>query len=108
MKRIIEFQVLEDKYLFKENSTDILEVSKSTRQLDVKSFYEAFFANGKDYLEIEFETPPQMNKDDELIYNAIHKLITDICTKLKTELPARIDPKENIKPYIMGDPSETK
>lgn len=54
MKRIIEFQALDEKYLFKENSVDIFEISKSNRQLDVKSFFEAFFANGKDYSEIVF------------------------------------------------------
>ena len=45
MKRIIEFQVLDEKYIFKENNTNIFEINKLTRQLDVKSFYEAFFAN---------------------------------------------------------------
>lgn len=39
MKRIIEFQVLDEKYLFKENSVGIFEIDKTTRQLDVKSFY---------------------------------------------------------------------
>ena len=65
MKRIIEFQVLDEKYLFKENSVGIFEIDKTTRQLDVKSFYEAFFADKKDYSEIEFQNSSELNKDDE-------------------------------------------
>lgn len=108
MKRIIEFQVLDEKYIFKENNTNIFEINKLTRQLDVKSFYEAFFANGKDYSEIEFNNPSQLNKDDERIYNAIHELTTDICTRLKKELPTQIDSQENFQAYMMSDHSEKK
>lgn len=54
MKRIIEFQVLDEKYLFKENSVGIFEIDKTTRQLDVKSFYEAFFADKKIIQKLSF------------------------------------------------------
>ena len=108
MKRIIEFQVLDGKYSFKENEISILEIDKTNMQLNVKDFYEAFFANGKDYTEIEFSNSSSLEKEDKRIYDVIRKLITDICARLKTELPAHIDPKENIKPFIMGDPSETE
>lgn len=108
MKRTIEFQVFDEKYLFKENDIDIFEIERTTRQLNVKAFYEAFFANGKDYSEIEFQNSSDLNKDDERIYNAIHKLINDICSRLKTELSTHIDSQENIQPYIMGDHSDTK
>ena len=49
-----------------------------------------------------------MNKDDERIYNAIHELTTDICTRLKTELPTQIDSQENFQAYMMSDHSEKK
>jgi hypothetical protein len=104
MKRTIEFQALDDKYLFMENGIDIFVIDKSSRQLDVKSFYEAFFANGKDFSEIEI-IHSELNKDDERIYNAISKLITDICTRLKTELPTHIDSREDLQSYIMSDHS---
>lgn len=43
MKRIIEFQVLDDKYSYTENGLEIFEVNKKECQLDVKKFYNAFF-----------------------------------------------------------------
>lgn len=98
MKRTIEFQVLDDKYLFMENGADIFEIDKSSRQLNVKTFYEAFFSNGKDYTEIEIHNS-DLNKDDERIYNAINKLINDISTRLKTELPTRIESQKDLEAY---------
>lgn len=46
-----------------------------------------------------------MNKDDERIYNAIHKLITDICTRLKTELATHIDSQDDLESYKIGNHS---
>ena len=102
MKRTIEFQVLDDKYLFIENSIGLFEIDKSNRQLDVKLFYQAFFANGKDYSEIEIiPAESNLNKEDKRIYEAIHKLITDICKRLKTELPSQIDREEDLQSFII-------
>ena len=103
MKRIIEFQVLDEKYSFKENDVSIFEIEKTTRQLNVKDFYVAFFANGKDYSEIEFSNPSSLEKDDKRIYDAIHKLITVICSRIKSELSTHNNSQENIQPYILGD-----
>lgn len=108
MKRIIEFQVLDEKYSFKENEISIFEIDKTNRQLNVKDFYEAFFANGKDYSEIEFNNSSNLEKDDERIYDVIRKLITDICARLKTELSTQTVPQENIRSYIMGDHLDTE
>ena len=108
MKRIIEFQVLDEKYSFKENDVSIFEIDKTTRQLNVKDFYVAFFANGKDYSEIEFSNPSSLEKDDKRIYDAIYKLITDICSRLKTDLSLKIESLENNQSYIMEDYSETE
>ena len=70
----------------------------------VKSFYEAFFADKKDYSEIEFQNSSELNKDDERIYDAIRKLITDICARLKTDLSTtNTVHQENIQSYIMSD-----
>lgn len=99
MKRVIEFQVLEEKYLFKENDIDIFEIDKSTRQLDVKSFYNAFFSQGKDFSEIEINFSSELEKGDERIYDAIKKLITDICARLKKELPIQTDSEESFEEY---------
>lgn len=86
------------------NQLGIFEIDKTTRQLDVKSFYEAFFADKKDYSEIEFQNSSELNKDDERIYDAIRKLITDICARLKTDLSTtNTVHQENIQSYIMSD-----
>ena len=106
MKRIIEFQVLDEKYSFKENGVSIFEIDKTTRQLNVKDFYEAFFANGKEHSEIEFSNSSSLEKDDKRIYDSIHKLITDICSRLNTELPAKINNQEELQAYTMGDHSD--
>ena len=108
MKRIIEFQVLDEKYSFKENEIRIFEIDKTNRQLNVKDLYEAFFANGKDYSEIEFNNSSSLKKDDERIYDAIRKLITDVCARLKTELSTQMVSQENIQSYIMGDYLDAK
>lgn len=86
MKRTIEFQILDDKYSFKENDVEIFEVNKQEYQIDVKQFYNAFFANGKDYSEIEFDVSLEMTNDDRRVFDAISKLIENICTRLKSEL----------------------
>ena len=101
MKRIIEFQVLDEKYSFKENEISIFEIDKTNRQLNV-------FANGKDYSEIEFNNSSNLEKADERIYDVIRKLITDICARLKTELSTQTVPQENIRSYIMGDHLDTE
>ena len=43
MKRIIEFKISEDKYIFSENQKDIFEIRNDDLQVDVKKFYNAFF-----------------------------------------------------------------
>ena len=103
MKRIIEFQVRDEIYVFEENGANIFEISKSNRQLDVKLFYKALFANWKKGLEIELIKPSQLDKDDERIYNAINKLFNEICSRLQTELPAKTEDQEEIQAYTMGD-----
>ena len=57
MKRIIEFQVLDEKYSFKENEISIFEIDKTNRQLNVKDFYEAFFAMEKTTLKSSLIIP---------------------------------------------------
>lgn len=43
MKRIVKFQVTEDKYEYTENDIPIFEISKIDLQFNVKEFYNAFF-----------------------------------------------------------------
>lgn len=108
MKRIIEFQVFDDKFLFKENNIDIFKIDKSTMQLDVKYFYEAFFANRTDFSEIEIINSSELDRDDERVYSAISKLINDIYSKLKIKLSEKIDIQDDIQPYKMSNDTPTE
>lgn len=104
MKRIIEFQVLKDKYTYIENGEPIFEVDRNERQLDVKMFYNAFFANGKGHHEIEIVPPSEIDKADRRIFDAISQLVENICIRLKTELVSELeksDGEESIEPYMM-------
>lgn len=108
MKRIIEFQVLDDKYSYTENGLEIFEVNKKECQLDVKKFYNAFFSNGKYSSEIELDTTQEINKDDQRVFDAISKLINDIHTRLKKELENSADElncDESLDSYRMPDHS---
>lgn len=86
MKRTIEFQILNDKYSYKEDKTEIFEINKQELQVDVRQFYNAFFANGKDYSEINIISSSEMNKNDKRVFDAMSELINDICSRLKSEL----------------------
>ena len=58
--------------------------------------------NNEDYSEIEIiPAESNLNKEDKRIYEAIHKLITDICKRLKTELPSQIDREEDLQSFII-------
>ena len=75
MKRIVKFQVTENKYEYTENNISIFEISKIDLQFDVKAFYNAFFSNGKDYTDIELIAISEMNKDDNRIYETTKNLL---------------------------------
>ena len=49
MKRTILVCTKDDYYSFEENEESIFKINKSKLQLNLKNFYKAFFADGKDY-----------------------------------------------------------
>ena len=86
MKRIVKFQVTEDKYKYTENDIPIFEISKIDLQFDVKEFYNAFFSCGKDYTDIELTAISEMNKDDNRIYETIKNLLESICERIINDI----------------------
>lgn len=86
MKRIVKFQVTENKYEYTENDISIFEISKIDLQFDVKAFYNAFFSSGKDYTDIELIANPEMNKDDNRIYETTKNLLESICERIINEI----------------------
>ena len=105
MKRTIQFQLKDDNYIFIENEETIFLINKGSLQLEVKKLYEAFFANGKDYSEIEIITSAELSKEDKRVFDTISQLIGEICTRLKEEIHAddEVTQVESIDAYKMPD-----
>ena len=82
MKRIIQFNEVDDTYVCKENDENIFCISKSELKFDVKKFYDAFYGNDKDFSEIVLENGIQSNKSANRIFDCIEKLVNGINEKL--------------------------
>ena len=48
-------------------------------------------------------TSSELNKDDERIYNAINKLVNDICSRLKKEIPTKSENADDIQSYKLHE-----
>ena len=93
MKRILRFQIFEDKYTFFENDTMVFEVDKTDLQFNVKNFYQAFFADDLDYSDIELQNMLTSDKDATRIFKCVEQLVKDVVEKLNKEMSAE-DNKE--------------
>ena len=82
MKRIIEFKISEDKYIFSENQKDIFEIRNDDLQVDVKKFYNAFFKDNMDYSDIELHDSNPSDKVGRRVFGCIEQLINEISTRL--------------------------
>lgn len=85
MKRVIEFKIDENDYDFVENNTVIFAISKTELKLNAKEFYQAFFANGQDYSEIELRAADDLDKTAKHVFDTVYQLFTEICERLKEE-----------------------
>lgn len=86
MKRILRFKNTDKGYACIEGSEKVFEISKSDLQFDVKAFYQAFYAEGKDYENIEIENCAGDDKNGRHIYECIMQLMLKIKDKL-AEMP---------------------
>ncbi|MDD3363409.1 MAG: hypothetical protein PHZ03_00350 [Syntrophomonas sp.] len=82
MKRTIEFQISDDKYTFSENGNIIFEINKDDLQVDVKTFYSAFFADNMDCSDIELHNSIPDNKDGKRAFGCIEQLVKEVSTRL--------------------------
>ena len=86
MKRVVEFRDSDIDYSFVENGNTIFEISKTELQFDAKKFYQSFFANDKDFSEIELRLPVNMDKKAKHVFDTVNHLLTEICDRLREEL----------------------
>lgn len=93
MKRIIEFKTTDDEFIFLENNSPILSIDKNSCQLNVQSLYNSFFANGKDYSDIQFICPEGISGLVKHVYDTVTQLVNRICTQLKVKIPDQVDTK---------------
>lgn len=86
MKRVLKFQTSENGYGFFEDGELVFEVSKTDLQFDVKKFYIAFFADDKDYSDIELQNLLPTDKGATRIFSCTEQLIKDIVKRLAEEI----------------------
>ena len=96
MKRVIQFSSTDIGYACFENDEKVFEISKTNLQFDVKAFYQAFYSNGKDYMNIEIINCISGDKNGQHIYECIELLMKQISEKL-SEIH---DDEENITKNI--------
>ncbi len=86
MKRILQFKTTDSGYACFENDENIFEIEKADLQFDVKSFYQAFYSEDKDFEDIEIKNCIPDDKEARRIYECVTQLMTKIKEKL-AELP---------------------
>lgn len=94
MKREIQFECTKEAYCFSENGQKIFTISKNDLQFNVKDFYQAFYADDKNFDDIQIITAVD-DKEARRIYECIKSLVKKINEKLK-ELPIITD-NQNFK-----------
>lgn len=86
MKRMLQFKSTPNGYACFESDENVFEISKIDLQFDVKAFYQAFYAEGKDFEDIEIENAIPEDRAGTRIYQCIVQLIKKIKEKL-LEMP---------------------
>ena len=94
MKRTLQFNNTDAGYACFENGEKVFEISKTDLQFDVKTFYQAFYSEDKDFEDIEVENCIPDDKNARRVYECIVQLMAKIKDKL-AELPD--DAKENLQ-----------
>lgn len=96
MKRTLQFKQTETGYACFENDENVFEISKTDLQFNVKDFYQAFYAEDKDYEDIEIENHIEDDKDAGRVYTCIISMMEKIKGKL-AELPedAKMDEEDS-------------
>lgn len=93
MKRTLQFKQTEAGYACFEDDENVFEISKTDLQFNVKDFYQAFYAEDKDYEDIELVNCIEGDKDANRVYTCIISMIAKIKEKL-AELPEDMENDE--------------
>lgn len=91
MKRVLKFQICDNEYVFLENNEDVFKINKLDLQFNVKNFYQAFFAEGQDYSDIELQNLVSSDKEATRIFECVEQLINQIVEKLNSELSDAVE-----------------
>ncbi len=94
MKRTLQFNNTDAGYACFENGEKVFEISKTDLQFDVKTFYQAFYSEDKDFEDIEVENCIPDDKNARRVYECIVQLMAKIKDKL-AEMPD--DVEENLQ-----------
>lgn len=86
MKRTLQFKNTDTGYACFDNDEKVFEISKTDLLFDVKSFYQAFYSEDKDYEDIEVENCIPEDKYAKHIYDCIVQLMAKIKEKLSEML----------------------
>lgn len=86
MKRILKFQIFDDKYAFCENETVVFEIDKTDLQFNVRTFYQVFFADDLDYSDIELQNMLTSDKNATRIFKCVEQLMKEVVEKLNKEM----------------------
>lgn len=85
MKRIIEFKKTETGYACYEDDENIFEISKTDLQFNVKLFYQAFYADGREYDNIELLKCEMDDKTGERVYECIKTIMDRVKSKIDSQ-----------------------
>ena len=96
MKRTLQFKKTDSGYACFENAENIFEISQSDLQFNVKTFYQALYAGGKDFEDIELVNRIEEDKTAGRVYACILALMEKIKEKL-AELPEMSEVDDEIE-----------
>lgn len=84
MKRVLQYKSTDEGYGCFENDECVFLVKKDDLKFDVKEFYQAFYAEGKDFDDISIvNEASDDNKEAGRVYQCIITLVEQINEKLK-------------------------
>ncbi len=90
MKRVVQFKQEADSYCCYEDNNIIFVIQKNSLQFNVKDFYQAFYAEGKDYDNIVIENKSAEDKKATRIFKCIQNIMQRIDDKLKNLPPIEL------------------
>ena len=87
MKRTVEFKPIENGYACFEGEDCVFKISSDDLQFNVKEFYQAFYADGNDYFQMNIiNVCDESDSNGRRIFECIHNLTDRIKEKYEDSL----------------------